>query len=132
MERLLDLYTAGELPKMGFSKHYNPLHEQAQQLEGQIPKLNSEIKKLHEQMTNGDSAIQEAKQVQARWETMTIQEKRNIVESVLEVIIIGTEEIEVKLKRLPHMVDSLEKSPDSFESIIKDEHMDKDSWTLQA
>lgn len=101
MNQLLDLYSAGELPKEGFGKRYRPLEERAKQVADQIPELQGQVDFLKIQNLSRDEILSEARDLYSRWPELGSEEKRRIVESIVERIVIGDGEVAVELCYAP-------------------------------
>lgn len=123
MDNIMELFHNGELPKKGFNKYYSPLAEQQEQVQLNISKLQGEIDAMTVQLHSSDTVIHEARNLQQRWDDLTHQEKRSIIEVVLESIIVYTDEVEINLKDLPSNSLNTKQSPfsnpTSSELIIK-------------
>jgi site-specific DNA recombinase len=102
-DTLFDLYYAGEIPKEGFGKKHQPIEEQLQQLDDQMPELQGEIDFLKIEYLSSDQIIADAKDLYSRWEGLDQEEKRNIVETITEEIIIGEDEVSINLCYLPNI-----------------------------
>lgn len=101
MDRLYELYLAGEIPKEGFGKKYQPYDERLKQLSDQIPELQGEIDFLKIRILSSDQILEEAKDLYSRWNDLLQDEKRKVVENITEKIVIGKEEVEITLLYLP-------------------------------
>ena len=101
MDRLYELYLAGEIPKEGFGKKYQPFDERLKQLSNQIPELQGEIDFLKIRILSSDQILEEAKDLYSRWNDLLQAEKRKVVENITEKIVIGKEEVEITLLYLP-------------------------------
>ena len=124
MDNIMDLFYGGQIPKEGFNKYYSPLQEQQEQIQNTVSKLKGEVDAMKVQLQSSDAVIHEARNLQQRWDSMNLQEKRSIVEVILESIIIYEEEVEINLKDLPSNQErpfDAESHPTSSESVIKDE-----------
>ncbi|MEO8087774.1 MAG: recombinase family protein [Bacteroidota bacterium] len=109
MDRMVKLYTAGEIPKEGFGKHYNPLNEQKEQLEASLPEVQSEIDFLKVELLNGDKLLNDANNLYDRWPTLDHEAKRTIIEQITESLVIANDEICIKYCYTP----VLQNAPDS-------------------
>ena len=101
MEKLVNLHIAGEIPKVGFGKHYNPLNERAKQIEDSIPEVQAELDFLKIEIANSDYIAREAKNLYDRWPELELEEKRIIVEQITESITISENEIKIKFNYTP-------------------------------
>ncbi|MDA2935213.1 recombinase family protein [Acidobacteria bacterium AH-259-D05] len=101
IDRMFDLYLADEIPKEGFGKKYRPLEERLKQLEEEIPELQGEIDFLKVQLLSSDEILNEARDLYSRWPELAFEERRKIVETITENIIIGKDDISINLCYLP-------------------------------
>ncbi|MCU7933946.1 MAG: recombinase family protein [Candidatus Thiodiazotropha sp. (ex Dulcina madagascariensis)] len=101
MDKLYELYLAGETPKEGFGKKYRPLEERFKQLDEQIPELQGEVDFLKIKYLSSDEIVTEAKDLYTRWPDLSKEEKRKIVETITESIVIEKDEIAINLNYLP-------------------------------
>jgi site-specific DNA recombinase len=101
MDKMMRLYLDDELPKEGFGRKYRPLEERLEQIEDQIPELQGEIDFLMIQYLSSDQILNEAKDLYSRWTQLTSDEKRKIIESITDKIIIGQDDIAINLCYLP-------------------------------
>lgn len=97
MNNLVRLFQIGELPKQGFGRHYQPLEERFDQVNDEIPELQGEIDFLKIQALSNDEVLAEAKDLYSRWPTLELSEKRKIIETITDKIIVGDKEITIKL-----------------------------------
>lgn len=95
MDKMMQLYLAGELRKEGFGERYQPLEDRRNQLHDEIPRLQGEIDYLRISLTSSDEVVREAQDLFARWADLTSEEKRHIVEQVIERITIGEGEVHI-------------------------------------
>ncbi len=101
MDKTMQLYLDGEIPKEGFGKYYNPLDQQLKQIEIAVPDIQAEIDFLKIEFLNSDLVIKEAQNLYDRWPTIIPEEKRSIVEDITERITVGKEEILFKFSYNP-------------------------------
>jgi len=101
MERLIRLCHKNELSEEGFGRHYKPLEERLNQIEKQLPELQGEIDFLKIQYLSSDEILSEAKDLNTRWPSLNETEKRNIIETITDKIIIDTNDIIIRLNYLP-------------------------------
>lgn len=101
LSNIMELYQDGQIQKKHFSKHYNPLYEQAENIEISITRLEAEISVKREQLLSSDKVIEDARNLQNLWDTLELQERRKIVENVLQAFIVGKETAEIIFNYLP-------------------------------
>jgi len=101
MDRLIRLHSKGELPTDGFGRHYRPLEDQLQQLEASIPKLQGEIDFIKIQSLSTAEVVTGAQNLYSHWSDLEPAEKRRIVETITDKIVIGNEEISINLSYNP-------------------------------
>jgi len=101
MDKVYQLYINEELDTKGFGRKNRPLQEQYKQIEDQIPELQAEIDFLKIQYMSSDEILSEAKDLYSRWPKLNQEEKRKIIETITENIIIGQEDITINLCYLP-------------------------------
>lgn len=101
MEELVNLRISGEIAKTDFSALYKPIEEQVRQLECQIPELEAEVDFLKIQTLSADVIHQEAKALYYRWPELPFEEKRSIVETITNKIVIHPDTINISLSYLP-------------------------------
>ncbi len=90
-----------ELSKEEFAKFYKPAEQRLRQIESQLPELQAELDFLKIQYVSSDSILQEAKDLYNNWPKLPFQEKRSIVETITEKIVINTSDIDISLSYLP-------------------------------
>ncbi|MGZ8188636.1 MAG: hypothetical protein ACXWTN_07735, partial [Methylosarcina sp.] len=117
MDKLLELYMVGEIPKEGFGLKYQPLFDRHKELEEERPELQGEIDFLKIRAFSSDQIISDAKDLYSRWPSLSQEEKRKIVEAITESIIVEKDTISINLSYLP--------SPSEF--MVKRQHEFKDS-----
>ena len=100
-EQFMNLRIEGELSKEEFAKFYKPTEQQLRQIEAQMPELEAEIDFLKIQYLSSDTILQDAKDLYNNWTKLPFEEKRSIVETITEKIIINTNTINISLSYLP-------------------------------
>src|SRR6185503_2118117 len=91
--KLYQLYQSGQLDQEGFGKFFKPLEERRKQLEDAIPRLEAEIDVGKVQNISAEEVAQEALKLAEQWPKLDGEEKRTIVETIVEKIVIGKGEI---------------------------------------
>jgi site-specific DNA recombinase len=101
MDKITKAYLRDGIPQDGYGRHYRPLDERFKQIEDEIPALQGELDFLKIQLLSSDEVLAEARDLYARWPKLTAPEKRQIVESITEKIVVGTDEVEIHLCYVP-------------------------------
>lgn len=100
-DKLYDLYQSNMIDKQGFGLKYRPLTERRDQLDNQIPELQAQIDILKIAHLSEEVAIEEARDLHSKWPTLSSDEKRRIVEAIVEKITIGDGEVLITLYYTP-------------------------------
>jgi site-specific DNA recombinase len=101
MDKVMRLYLDDKISKEGFGIEYGPLEKRLKQLEDEIPRLQGEIDFLKIQHLSSDQIFHEAQDLYSRWETLEQEEKRKIVENIVEKILISKDDVTINLCYLP-------------------------------
>src|SRR5665213_3837 len=101
MDRLYELYFAGEIPKQGFGDKYRPLEERPKQIDGEVLDLQVQIDVGKIARINQAYMIQEARALHTSWPDLTHDTKREIVQTITTEIVVGKEEVSICLEHLP-------------------------------
>ena len=112
MNRLLELNIAGQIPTLGFNKHYEPLFEQSEKLNQSKEALEEEIKQMSNAQNNLDLIRKESKGVYDNWFNLEKHEKRSIIEAITNEIIYDGQTLRFKLKKIAPL-SSLESNPNA-------------------
>lgn len=102
MEKVYRSYIDNELSVKEFGSRYKPLEQRRDQIEEQIPEIQGEIDFLKIQYLSSDHVLHEAKDLHARWIELSPEEKRKIIETITEKIVVGTDDISIDLCYLPY------------------------------
>lgn len=100
LDHLIELHLNKELATEGFHNHYNPPFEQLQQIQAQIPLIEGEMLALKQNEESSKYLFSEAQNLYTKWNAFSKDEKRNIIESITDSIIIDNEDIVINLKYL--------------------------------
>jgi site-specific DNA recombinase len=101
IQRIYQLYVDKQLDSDGFGKFYKPLEQRRKQLEDEEPKLQAELDVLKVNHLSADEILTEACDLYSRWPKLGFEDKRRIVESITEKIVIGKDDISITLCYLP-------------------------------
>lgn len=101
VDKLYDLYQSGEIDKHGFGAKYHPMAERQRQLDDEIPKTQAEVDVLKIAHLSQEEVITEARDLYSRWPDLPQEEKRRIVETITEKIVVGDGDVEINLYYVP-------------------------------
>lgn len=101
MTRTHRLFLDGEITAQGFGQFYKPAEERLNQLLAELPKLEAEVAHLKITDLSVEDVTNEAQKLYTQWPKMPLENKRSILESIVEKITIGKDEIDLTLSYLP-------------------------------
>jgi len=90
------LYLDKQISGDGFRRMYSPAEERLVRLEKELPKLEAEVDFLKVNKLSADDLLHEATSQYEHWPKMPAGDKRKIVEALVEKVIIGDGEMEIK------------------------------------
>jgi len=97
MDKVMALYLADQLSKEGFGERYKPLEARRTHLRDEIPRLEGEVSFLKISLASSDEVIREAQDLYSHWQDLTSDEKRRIVEQVVDRVTVGEGEVNIEL-----------------------------------
>lgn len=97
IDKLFELYFAGELPKEGFGGRHGPLEARLKAIEAEEPALQAQIDVMRIQYLSSDEILSDARDFYTRWPEAPLEEKRQVVEAITDKIVIGKDEVEILL-----------------------------------
>lgn len=103
MDMVYKLYLDQTISSTGFGERYMPLEERHKQIDEQIPELQAEIDYMKIQYLSSDQILHEARDLYSRWSEVAQEDKRTIVENVVEKITLGKEDISIQLAHVPSL-----------------------------
>ncbi len=106
MDRTHRLYLGEQISADGFGRTYRPLEERFKQLDDEIPKLQAELDFLRIQLASSEEVVAESRDLYARWADLTPEEKRRIIETVVERIEFDGAEVAIDLAWFPASVET--------------------------
>src|SRR5439155_20086694 len=89
------LYVEGQITAQGFGAFYKPAEARLNQLLAELPKLEAEVDFLKVNKLSADDVLHEANSLHERWPSMPPENKRKIVEALIERIGIGNGQIDI-------------------------------------
>jgi site-specific DNA recombinase len=107
MTRTHQLYLDGTVTSQGFGQFYKPAEERLNQLLAKLPTLEAELDHMKMNSLSAEEVVAEAETLYARWPQMPVDEKRKIVQSVIEKVTIGKDEIDLTFSYLPSSIEMI-------------------------
>jgi len=101
MRKIYQLFQADQISPDGFGKLYRPIEEQERALAAELPKLQGEVDALEMHQLSADEVITEATNLHRLWPKFDAAEKRRIIESITERIVVAGDEIHITLCYVP-------------------------------
>ncbi len=101
MTRTHKLYLEEAITAQGFGEFYKPAEKRLNQLLAELPKLEAEVDFLKVNKLSADDVLHEATSLHERWPTLPTEDKRKIVEALIEKVVIGNGEIDITFSHLP-------------------------------
>lgn len=97
---LLDLLQRGEIAHKGFGRYHDPLFEQLTQLQKSADEAQADVDLMNVQQAARNEALSEARSLYDRWAELHTEEKRRVIEIVVESIVVEEEEVVITLAHL--------------------------------
>jgi len=101
LKKVYQLYQADQISTEGFGKLYKPLEEAEKALATELPKLQGEVDALETRQLSADEVVSEATNLYRLWAKFTNDEKRKIIESITDKIVVADKQIDITLSYLP-------------------------------
>ena len=101
MDKVYRAYINDELEMKAFGKQNRLLTARRDQIDQEIPEIQGEIDFLKIQYLSSDHILNEAKDLYSRWSHLNYDEKRKIVENIVDQIIIDQDDVTINLCYLP-------------------------------
>jgi site-specific DNA recombinase len=80
---------------------YAPAEERKTQLEAELPRLQAEVDFLKVNKLSADDVVHESANLHERWPSMSPEDRRKIVEALIEKIVISDTGIDITYSHLP-------------------------------
>ena len=101
MRQTHQLYLQKQISGDGFRELYAPAEERKNQLETELPRLEAEVDFLKVNKLSADDVVHESGTLHERWPSMPPDDKRKIVEALIEKIVIGEKDVDITYSHLP-------------------------------
>jgi len=100
IEKILILHTEGKIKTEAFHTYHHKPYEQIQQVDAQIQELEQDVSlnSLAEKSTN--EVLELARNLFEKWNTLSHEQKREVIETITEKIIISKDEIDIHLYKI--------------------------------
>ena len=100
MDRLYRAFQSEELPGKTFGELHTTLKERQAEIDDEVARLSAEVDLRRINHLSSEEVITGARDLYGRWASLSFEEKRAIVETIVENITIG-ETIEINLAYIP-------------------------------
>ena len=101
MRKTYQLYQQDQITPEGFGKIYRPLEEREKELAAELPKLQAEVDAIEMHQMSAEEVLAEATNLHRKWPQFNPEEKRRIIESIVEKITLSEDEFDVTWSYLP-------------------------------
>ena len=101
MDQLFQLYLDGGLDSAGFGERNRPLEARRRGIDEELPRLQGEIDALEIDQASAETVVSEAQSIYSAWPELTFEEKRAIVETIVDRIEVGDDAINIHLAYVP-------------------------------
>ena len=103
MTRTQQIYLDQAIDSAGFKELYTPQQERLRQLQEHALRVQSDLDLCRINTLSSETVVNEALDLQKRWPDLDLEEKRRVVESIVESIVVDndTQEIEITLSCIP-------------------------------
>ena len=101
MDKTYRLYLSDQISPEGFGRTYRPLEERLKGMEEELPRLQGELDFLKVQYLGQDEILAETRDLYDRWPSLAAEEKRAIIEAIVNRIQVGKEVVEIDLSTFP-------------------------------
>jgi site-specific DNA recombinase len=105
MRKVYQLYQADKISPDGFGKLYRPLEDRERSLAHELPKLQGELDALEARSISADQVVEEVSNLHRRWPQLDTEQKRSIVESIVEEIVLQPDAINITYCCMPSSED---------------------------
>lgn len=93
-DKLIELYQGNVLDKKGFGDRYSKLRVRLEQIGEELPVLQAKRDTLKIALASQEEVLSGSKDLVERWDTLRSLERRQVVETILDRVVVGTGEVE--------------------------------------
>jgi site-specific DNA recombinase len=101
MDKTYELYLGDHISPQQFELRHRPLEERADQLNAEIPELAAEVDARRLHLLSQDGAISHSQNLVDHWPNLSFEERRQVVEAIVDTIVIGEDEVIISLHPPP-------------------------------
>lgn len=101
MDKILNLYMEEALTVDSFKEKYSPLEEQVKALKNSIEELENDLQFLEISDSQIEKIVNEGKSMADSWSSLSQVDKRKIIESITEKIIVSENSIDISFTYAP-------------------------------
>jgi len=101
MRQTHQLYLNQQISGDGFRDLFRPAEERFKQLQAELPKLEADVAFLKVNKLSADDVVRESALLHEKWPSMQSDDRRRIVEALIEKIVIGDGEIDITYSCAP-------------------------------
>jgi len=101
MKKTYQLYLADQITPDGFGNIYKPLEAQEKALTAELPRLQAEVDAIEMHQISAEEVLAEATNLHRRWPKLGQEEKRKIIESIVEKITLTGDTIDITYSYMP-------------------------------
>ncbi len=105
MHQTHQLYLNKQISGDGFRDLYGPAEERMKQLNAELPRLEAEVDYLKVNKVSADNVLHDSHSLHERWPKMTMPEKRQNIEALIEKVVIGDGAIHVSYSTQPTSIE---------------------------
>lgn len=105
-DKLLELYQDGALDKKGFGERYGKLRGRLEQIGEELPELQAKRDVLAVALASQEEVLAGSKDLVERWDTLQQSDRRQVVETILDRVVIGSGEVEFNFLYNPGLANS--------------------------
>lgn len=101
INKVFDLYYENRLSKDAFEKQHDPLYNQNKQIEIEIIEIDEEIETFSMDFLSNQEILSDGRNLSEKWITLNNDDKKRIIESVVNSIVVGSNDVVIDLKSFP-------------------------------
>ncbi len=100
IENLLELHVKGQIKTEAFHSYHQKPYKRLLQIQESIAELDGEVSGFSGQKESSQLILNKARNLYEKWDVLSHEQKRNIIEIIVDKIIIGKDDIEINLFKI--------------------------------